>query len=148
MSEILIRQAGPADIPAISCIEKASFESPKSEESIAAYVNEGGSLYFAIALENDECIGLAYMRMVAGEAQIYDIVVAPGARCRGTGKALLRHLIEKAIESSCDVMNLEVRDGNDAAQGLYKNTGFKEVGRRRSYYDSGEDAILMDLSLK
>ena len=36
------------------------------------------------------------------------------------------------------------RASNQAALGLYLSMGFKEVGRRKGYYDSGaEDALLM-----
>ena len=88
------------------------------------------------------------MRSIAGEAQIYNIAVAEEARGRGVGEALFRHLIDKAEESGCDVVNLEVRAGNEAAIGLYRKLGFVEVGRRRKYYYGKEDAILMDLDLR
>ena len=41
---------------------------------------------------------------------------------------------------------LEVRISNLAAQALYESFGFKEVGRRRRYYDdTQEDALLLTL---
>jgi [ribosomal protein S18]-alanine N-acetyltransferase len=41
---------------------------------------------------------------------------------------------------------LEVRKSNLAARGLYEKQGFREVGRRRTYYaDPEEDAILYAL---
>ncbi len=146
MGEIVIRRAKLSDVPAISRIEADSFDSPWSAKEITKDVTSGGDIDFVVAVDGSECLGFAEMRCVAGEAQIYNIAVAPGARGRGIGESLLRHLIEKAEDSGCDVVNLEVRAGNIAARGLYKKLGFREVGRRAKYYN-GEDAVLMDLDL-
>ncbi|MBO5514165.1 MAG: ribosomal protein S18-alanine N-acetyltransferase [Mogibacterium sp.] len=148
MGEILIRQAKLSDVPAISRIEVDSFDSPWSAKEITKDVTAGGGIYFVVAVDGSECVGFAEMRSIAGEAQIYNIAVAEEARGRGVGEALFRHLIDKAEESGCDVVNLEVRAGNEAAIGLYRKLGFVEVGRRRKYYYGKEDAILMDLDLR
>jgi ribosomal-protein-alanine N-acetyltransferase len=52
--------------------------------------------------------------------------------------------MELAREVGADVATLEVREGNLAAQRLYRRTGFRQVGVRHRYYsDSGEDALIM-----
>ena len=87
--------------------------------------------------------------MVAGEAQVYNIAIAPEFRREGIGEALLRHMIAKAEDDGCVLVTLEVRGGNEAAMALYKKLGFREVGRRKGYYaKGGEDAVLMDLDLR
>ena len=148
MGEIAIRQAKLSDVPAISRIENESFDAPWSAKEITKDVTSGGNIYFAVAMDENECMGFAEMRSVAGEAQIYNIAVSSEARGRGIGEALLRHLIEKAESIGCSAVDLEVRAGNDAALGLYEKLGFKEVGRRRKYYSGKEDAILMDLDIR
>ena len=86
--------------------------------------------------------------MVAGEAQVYNIAIAPEYRREGIGKELLLHLISKARMDGCTLVTLEVRAGNTAALELYRRIGFREVGCRKGYYQKGkEDAIQMDLSL-
>ena len=145
MAEIIIRQAKLSDVPAISRIETDSFGTPWSAQEIVKDVTSGGNVYFVVAADADKVVGFAEMRNVAGEAQIYDIAVDPEERGRGIGEALLGHLIDKAEEDRCSVVNLEVRAANTAALGLYNKLGFREVGRRRKYYDGKEDAILMDL---
>lgn len=147
MGETIIRQAKLGDVPAISRIETESFEMPWSAQEIVKDVTSGGSVYVVVAEKDSMCVGFAEMRTVAGEAQIYNIAVAPETRRSGIGEALLEHLINKADEIGCGVINLEVRAGNTAAAGLYKKLGFREVGRRRKYYGGKEDAILMDLDL-
>lgn len=46
-------------------------------------------------------------------------------------------------------MILEVRPSNAEALGLYDSFGFRVVGRRRGYYyDTGEDALVMEADLQ
>ena len=146
---VSIRQAKLYDVPAISRIEQESFDSPWSADEITKDVmSKDGSIYVAVIESDGEKAGYAEMRTVAGEAQIYNIVIDRAFRGKGLGEMLLRHLIDKAKETGCSLVTLEVRGGNEAAMELYHKLGFKEVGRRRGYYaKGGEDAVLMDLAL-
>lgn len=147
--EIRIRQAKLYDVPAMARIERDSFDSPWSAEEITKDVTAGGNVYVAVAEYGDEKAGYGEIRMIAGEAQIYNIAIAPEFRREGIGEALLRHMIEKAEEDGCKLVTLEVRSGNEAAMLLYYKLGFREVGRRKAYYaKGGEDAVLMDLDLR
>ena len=147
--EIRIRQAKIYDVPAMARIERDSFGSPWSAEEITKDVTAGGNVYVAVAEYGGEKAGYGEIRNVAGEAQIYNIAIAPEFRRAGIGEALLRHMIAKAEEDGCVLVTLEVRGGNDAAMALYHKLGFREVGRRKGYYaKGGEDAVLMDLDLR
>jgi ribosomal-protein-alanine N-acetyltransferase len=147
--EIRVRQAKLYDVPAMARIERDSFGAPWSAEEITKDVTAGGNVYVAVAECGDEKAGYGEIRMVAGEAQIYNIAVAPEFRREGIGEALLRHMIEKAEDDGCTLVTLEVRGGNEAAMALYHKLGFREVGRRKGYYaKGGEDAVLMDLDLR
>ena len=144
-----IRQAKLYDVPALSRIEQDSFDSPWSAAEITKDVtSKDGNIYVAVIESDGETAGYAEMRTVAGEAQIYNIVIDKAFRGRGLGEMLLRHLIDRAKGSGCSLMTLEVRGGNEAAMELYRKLGFREVGRRTGYYaKGGEDAVLMDLAL-
>lgn len=147
--EIRIRQAKLYDVPAMARIERDSFGSPWSAEEITKDVTAGGNVYVAVAEYGEEKAGYGEIRTVAGEAQIYNIAIAPEFRREGIGEALLRHMIAKAEYDGCELVTLEVRGGNEAAMALYKKLGFREVGRRKGYYaKGGEDAVLMDLDLR
>ena len=147
--QINIRQAALYDVPAMSRIERDSFDEPWSVDEITSDVRcDDGSIYVAVAEIGDEKAGYADMRIVKGESQIYNIAIAPEFRRNGIGEALLSHMIEKSEERGCSVVTLEVRAGNEAAIELYKKMGFREVGRRKGYYRKGkEDALLMDKEL-
>jgi ribosomal-protein-alanine N-acetyltransferase len=52
--------------------------------------------------------------------------------------------MEMAMNYDQEVVTLEVRASNDAAQRLYAKYGFARVGLRKRYYtDNNEDAVLM-----
>lgn len=94
--------------------------------------------------------GCAIVRTVADEAEILTLAVAPSARRRGTGSALVRACIAEGERAGAVALHLEVAEGNAAAVGLYAASGFAETGRRRGYYRLGverQDAILMSRPL-
>jgi ribosomal-protein-alanine N-acetyltransferase len=89
-------------------------------------------------------VGFSGFWMMVGEAHIIAIGVRNGYRQLGIGEGLLIATIELAQISNANVVTLEVRASNKAAQELYKKYGFQVTGRRLKYYSSdGEDAIIM-----
>lgn len=96
-------------------------------------------------------VGFVISRMAAGEAEILSIVVAPVRRGDGLGRGLLgAHLSHLAGRGVSQVF-LEVEEGNQPAERLYRHFGFREVGRRKGYYikaDGGRTvAVTMRLDL-
>lgn len=86
-------------------------------------------------------VGLWFM---AGEAHIVTIAVGEEHRRQGLGELLLLAAIDLAIAHHQDVMSLECRVSNVAAQQLYDKYGFHRTGVRPRYYsDNGEDALVM-----
>jgi ribosomal protein S18 acetylase RimI-like enzyme len=57
---------------------------------------------------------------------IHDIVVYDTFRGKGIGRKLLEYVIEKAKETGCAKVTLEVREDNKKAQYLYNSLGFKD----------------------
>lgn len=81
---------------------------------------------------------------VADELQLLNIAVRPERRRRGVGRALMQHLLERAMALGAQRITLEVRRSNKAAQSLYRALGFGVSGFRRGYYAAdGDDAVLM-----
>ncbi|MDE6481721.1 MAG: ribosomal protein S18-alanine N-acetyltransferase [Alphaproteobacteria bacterium] len=91
-----------------------------------------------IASEN----GFIVYRVVADEAEIVTIGVAPDARRGGVAAAMLAIAEQDAKKRGAAKMFLEVATDNTAARALYRAAGYSEVGVRPKYYD-GVDAILM-----
>jgi ribosomal-protein-alanine N-acetyltransferase len=92
--------------------------------------------------------GFMVARVIAGELHINNVAVRAEFRRCGLGSELLQMTLAQAKQRGAIVSHLEVRAGNQAAQGLYQRSGFEVVGRRRKYYrNPREDALLMSLPL-
>jgi ribosomal-protein-alanine N-acetyltransferase len=95
-------------------------------------------------------VGFAGFWVMAGEAHITSIAVREKYRRRAIGELLLAAVVDEAVKLGADVVTLEVRVSNTAAQNLYLKYGFKRVGERRKYYldrgpagETREDALIM-----
>ena len=103
-----------------------------------------------VARERDSAIGFSLSRIIAGEAELLLLAVAPGHRRRKVGTMLLNQFLERARENGANRVHLEVRDGNPAVK-MYRAAGFYPAGRRRKYYrgrDGGEfDALTFNCTV-
>jgi ribosomal-protein-alanine N-acetyltransferase len=56
--------------------------------------------------------------------------------------------VEKVLDEcrlqGAEFVSLEVRTSNSTAISLYRQLGFVVTGRRKGYYENGEDALLME----
>jgi [ribosomal protein S18]-alanine N-acetyltransferase len=143
---LFIRPAALDDVPAILAIE---LQTPSAahwtSEQYDQLVDNGIVL---LAEDAGKPCGFVCAKVVAGEWEIENIVVAAASLRRGVGNELLRALIARAKRATASAILLEVRESNLPARGLYEKHGFREVGRRPGYYqDSVEDAILYTLQL-
>jgi ribosomal protein S18 acetylase RimI-like enzyme len=62
---------------------------------------------------------------------VYCLAVAPSARGRGIGTALMRHLEQHFLRLDCPKINLQVLPGNEQVLNFYQRLGYK-VERRTS----------------
>src|SRR5216683_1158473 len=93
--------------------------------------------------------GFIVSRLIGPELHVYNVAVRPELRRRGVAARLLRAVLEWAHRNGASLAFLEVREGNSAAQSLYRACGFQVAGRRREYYAAPvEDALLMSISLR
>ena len=82
-----------------------------------------------------------------GLMEIMNIAVDDDFRRRGIGRALIDNAVERCGLTE-GAIELEVRQGNEAALNLYLGSGFRIVGRRPGFYSNpSEDAVLMTRSL-
>lgn len=95
--------------------------------------------------------GFLLGRVIAGEAELLTVAVAPESRRRGTGRALLQGFAEAARARAADTAFLEVAEDNAPARALYRAAGWAEAGRRRGYYHAPDgravDALILTLPM-
>jgi ribosomal-protein-alanine N-acetyltransferase len=92
--------------------------------------------------------GFALGRTAADEAELLTIAVAPEARRRGIGAALLAAFEAEAAARGAAGAYLEVAADNAAARALYDRSGWRQAGLRRGYYGGGVDAVILRKALR
>ncbi len=101
-----------------------------------------------VALDSLALKGFLVTRVIAGEAELLNVVVASDARRLGIGRELMRFWLEQMQQESVERLFLEVRVSNLPAITLYQGLDFKKVGTRVAYYQPDlEDALVMARSL-
>ena len=94
--------------------------------------------------ETEKVIGYAGLLVAADEGYITNVAVDPSRRRQGVAAQLLQVFDNFARGNQLAFLTLEVRPSNTAAIALYQGFGFREVGRRRNYYDlPKEDALIL-----
>ncbi len=78
--------------------------------------------------------GFALGQAAAGEAELLTLAVAPQARRRGLGAALVAAFEAEARARGATEAFLEVAETNNAARALYARLGYRAAGRRPGYY--------------
>ena len=142
---MLIKKANAEHIPAIAALEKVCFPAdPWPEEMVGRWLDR-----YTVALDGDGAVaGYLVLSSVLDEGSVDNVAVAPEHRRSGVGDALVADTVRRAREDGLACLLLEVRVSNAPAIRLYEKHGFREVGRRRNYYEKPrEDAILMTLVL-
>lgn len=102
-----------------------------------------GLSYRAITPGGD-IVGFIFVSVTPeGVAHLTTVGVAPEHRRRGLAVQLLQHIEEALREREINMIVLEVRVGNIAAQNLYRNYGYTVTQRVAKYYTNGEDCFIM-----
>lgn len=142
-----IRPAALADSAALVAIERRCFSDPWSE---AAFREALGSewTFGLVAGTARGPVGYLIGREAGGSGEILNLAVAPEARRRGIGGALLEEGLAEFRQRGASEVFLEVRESNLSAQALYLARGFRPVGQRAAYYrNPREDALVLRLAL-
>ena len=145
--EIRITDAQEAVLPQIQRIEQQSFTVPWTEAMLRLQLSPDSHV-FLTAQADGQVVGYIGMMYVLDEGYISNVAVHPDHRRQGIARALIRALEARARGMLLSFLTLEVRESNAPARALYAECGFREVGRRKNYYEKPtEDAILMTLTL-
>ena len=133
-----------SDVAPLAALHAACFAAAWDAAAISQLLSTQGTFAF-----HDKG-GFLLARAAGGEAEILTLAVAPAARGRGLGRALLQAAINKAQAMGAKTMFLEVGADNPYALALYAGLGFARVGTRKAYYSTasgGADALVLRLSL-
>jgi ribosomal-protein-alanine N-acetyltransferase len=144
-----IRSMLPADLRAVSTIERSSYQFPWSSGIFRDCLLAG---YHCLVSEvGGVIVGYGIMSIAAGEAHLLNLCIHPSMHRRGHGRKLLKALLMQAREFGAEKVYLEVRPSNHAALELYRSMGFDHIGTRPSYYQATygrEDAAILVATLR
>lgn len=136
------------DVEQVVAIERLSFSMPWSRTAFLHEMERNPVARCLVMREAEQVVGYLCVWEIADELHVTNIAVHPDRRHQGVGRALLGWALEEARRTGVRHVALEVRPSNQEALGLYESFGFRVVGRRRGYYyDTGEDALVMEVSL-
>ena len=142
----MIRPATPDDADVIAAIDREAFGDDAWSAALVDLELSAPGRVVVAAEQDDALVGYASAAVIADIADLTRIAVRPHARRSGVARELLHALLEHAAERGAERMMLEVADTNEPALGFYAASGFTEVARRRDYYGSNVDAVVMELA--
>lgn len=96
-----------------------------------------------VAEAEGRIVALVAVAEAADVVEIEHLAVAPEARRRGIGTALVAHVLRTAAARGAAEVRLDVRRRNREARRLYGRLGFTEVGVRPRYYRAPPDDALL-----
>lgn len=136
------------DLIGVAAVEQACYDYPWSRRIFEDCLRVG---YCCLVAERDDVIcGHGIMLVSAGEAHILNLCVDPAHRRQGVARTLLAELLGMAVRLGAAEVYLEVRPSNEGAIRLYRDNGFRLLGRRPEYYPAAfgrEDALVMGRDL-
>ena len=148
MPSLSIERMLPADLPDVLVIERASFSMPWSRGAFLYEIEQNQVARCWVGRQDGRIVGYICLWQVADEVHVTNVAVHPDARRRGIARMLLDSVFAHARAGGSRMVLLEVRPSNTEAITLYESFGFRVVGRRRGYYyDTGEDALVMEASV-
>ena len=125
-------------------LERLCFSDPWSRNVLAESLKNDLSAYLVALDGAGRVAGYAGLTVVLDEGSIDNIAVRPDCRRQGVASQLLDVFLNFARGNRLAFLTLEVRASNYAAIALYGSRGFREVGRRKKYYEHPtEDALIM-----
>lgn len=150
-SAVQVRAMLPDDIGGVLAIAAALRDAPHWPRAAYEAALQPGAVperLCLVAVCDGALAGFLIAAVIAGQAEIESVAVAPERQRRGIGTMLLSAAVPPLRGSGVAEIFLEVRACNLAAQALYRAVGFTECGRRTGYYaDPVDDAILLRLQL-
>ncbi len=140
MSECRIRAAGRADLAAVLALYVAGgldrdTLGPAEAEALFERIGRYPDYHLYVAEQAGTLVGSFALLIMdnlahlgAPSAIIEDFVVAPGARRRGVGRAMIAHALERARQRRCYKLMLSSAAQRDEAHAFYAALGFERHG--------------------
>ncbi|MCE2902416.1 MAG: ribosomal protein S18-alanine N-acetyltransferase [Gemmatimonas sp.] len=131
-------------VAAVARIEASAFSDPWPASAFSELLERAYARLRVAVTDDGTLCGYCVLLRAADEGEIANIATEPSVRQQGVAGRLLDDALAAADANGAASVYLEVRVSNEAARALYASRGFRQVGRRRGYYDRpAEDALVL-----
>ncbi len=135
-----------ADLDQVMDLERAIFPYPWRRSFFLSDLNRPKG-FSIVADDGGFIIGYA-VAWGTEETHLANLAVSEHERGKGIGAKLLDEVVAFAQRSKANSMYLEVRVSNTIARRFYAKRGFVPTYLRKGYYESGEDAVIMEKEIQ
>lgn len=144
---MIIREFKRPDLKRVLEIELKSFEDPYPANVLVDIYNLGAG--FLVAQQDNMVVGyIIFWIRFEDDGHIISVAVDKKYHRKKIGTQLVETTLEIFQKYNVRHIRLEVRKGNDKARKFYQKLGFTEKTPLVNYYEDGEDAVVMEKSLK
>jgi [ribosomal protein S18]-alanine N-acetyltransferase len=134
-SACAVSPAGMRDAEQLAVLHAAAFRRGWSVEEFERLLIER-NVVADRAMSSTRLAAFVISRLAADQAEILSIAVSASYRGRGLARKLLDVHLRRLAAYGTNSVFLEVDERNAPARRLYTRLGFREIGRRESYYAS------------
>ncbi|MGZ7048416.1 MAG: ribosomal protein S18-alanine N-acetyltransferase [Methanobacterium sp.] len=139
---MIIREFKRPDIKRVLEIEIESFNDPYPPSILTDIYNLGAG--FLVAQHDNIVVGyIIFWIRYEDEGHIISLAIDKKYRKKGMASELVKNVINIFTKCNLREIKLEVRKGNKGARKFYQKMGFDEKDILESYYEDGEDAVIM-----
>lgn len=110
-----------------------TYGAPWTLEQFTADLNSAMTNYLFLEVQ-EELVGFISYRQILDEVEIDEVLIFKEYQHQGFGYQLMQKFLKVAFEKQVQTIFLEVRQSNLPAIALYEKCGFKQIAKRKNYY--------------
>lgn len=110
-----------------------TYGAPWTLEQFTADLNSATTNYLFLEVQ-EELVGFISYRQILDEVEIDEVLIFKEYQHQGFGYQLMQKFLKVAFEKQVQTIFLEVRQSNLPAIHLYEKCGFKQIAKRKNYY--------------
>lgn len=138
---VVFRRMQKKDIRDVYEIELDLFDDCWSKASFLHEIKNSSYSFPFVLILNETIVGYCVCWFYQKELHIGNFAIKNDFQGKGFGKLLMEKIFE--LFPKYTEAYLEVDVSNNAAISLYLKFGFKILSTRKTYYENGEDALVM-----
>lgn len=138
--EYMLEEMQTAHAADASVLHREDFFRPWSQDEFASLIDDAAVFGFVVREVGNRAggpVGFVLARQAAGEGEILSVAVARSHRRGGLGWKLMDAVLRRLHADRAQALFLEVDERNVAALALYRRMGFRQVGKRPGYFETG-----------